>query len=200
MSARIRLLLILTSSALLVAAAPAMAKGIAGASVCGADGCTMVAHAKSASASCPTCSAEELLSIQGTAYPRTRAPYVRLVLTLGAGGRSVGTERLLYAPALKLVARRSDLTGEWTWYRPPAAAIEIVTRMIGAIRPYPAAGMPLGVAAPTAVRASPQNNGAADPAGSTLLAGGAVVAIALLSGVALAARRRRSGRRALGAT
>jgi hypothetical protein len=200
MSSRSRLLLALTASAFLIGAAPAMAKGIAAASVCGADGCTMVAHAKTRDGSCRSCSAEELLSIRETAYPATRAPYVRIVLTLGAGGTAVGTERLLYSPSLKLAARRSDLSGDWTWYHPPAAAVAIVTRMIGDIRPYGAAGMPLGVAAPTAVTSSPQDSGPADAGRSPLLAGFAILAVALCAGGVLASRRRRNGRRALGPT
>lgn len=195
MSSRICLVLAVAAGALLIATTPAVAKGIASASVCGADGCTMVAHAKPGSASCPSCSAEELLSVQQTAHPATRAPYVRIVLTLGAGGTVLGTQRLLYSPALELAAREAERAGDWTWYRPPAAAIEVVTRMIGDIRPYPAIGMPLGVAAGVAVTPAPRDPAPVHAGRSPLLIGAALLAIALLAAGRFAVHRRRSGRR-----
>src|SRR5687767_7210334 len=99
-----------------VAAPPAQAKGVASVSVCGAEACTMVAHAERGSSACPHCSVEELLRTRpGSAQPTRRAPYVQLILTSGAPGEQRSAERLLFSPALGLAAR-SNGRGGWSWF------------------------------------------------------------------------------------
>jgi len=194
MSARSRLALAVMAAALVVPAAPAAAKGIASVSVCGAEGCTMVAHAERGTNDCPACSAEEILTeLPGTAYPTRRAPWVRVILAFGAPGEPHGSERVLYAPELRLAAR-SNGHGDWAWFEPSPVALEIVERLVRGIAPYPAAAMPLGIDPPSVPTTPTQGPPAADSGDAPLLAGGAAAILALLLGVAAFTTRRRRRR------
>jgi hypothetical protein len=192
-SARVRLILIVAAIAALSPAPAAQAKGIAQATICGADGCTDITSRAQSPRGCAGCSAEQLLSAPpGSAHPQQRAPYVRLVLGFGAPGGEVQVrERLLWAPVLRLAAR-SDGRGGWAWFRPTAMALAVAHRLDRDIRPYPAASMPLAATAPTvtparAPAAPPHPDDAGGPA--PLLLGGAILAAGVVL-AALAVRRR----------
>jgi hypothetical protein len=189
MSARRTLILALAALAGALPAPTAQAKGIARASVCGTDGCTNATARAHGSARCPGCSAEELMTaLPGSAHPRRRAPYVRIVLGFGMpGGKVRGRERVLFSPALRLAAR-TDGRGGWAWFASSPPALAIAGRMARGVRPFPAATMPIdrrGVAA-----APPARDAGADI--SLLGPGGAILAAAL--GLAALTARRRARR------
>ena len=192
MSTHHHLVLIVAALAIGLPAAPAQAKDIAKATVCGADGCRSITGRAQAPAGCNRCSAEELMMVRpGSAHPAQRVPFVRVVLGFGRrGGPVQHRERLLVAPALRLVAR-SDGRGGWSWSRPTPAALAVAARIVRDIRPYPAGSMPFERAAPAkpAEPAAPTSSG--DAGSLPILAGAAILVAALGLGVVAVRRRRR---------
>jgi hypothetical protein len=191
MSARSHLILAFLALVALSSALPApaaQAKGIVAASVCGADGCTSATARARDSAGCPGCSAAELMTVlPGSAHPRRRAPYVRIVLGFGTpGGRVQAREGVLFSASLRLAARFDGLGG-WDWFAPSPPALAIARRMARGIRPYPAATMPLDRNATASV--PPVRDAGADS--SLLVPGGAILAAALGLATLTARRRRR---------
>ena len=196
--ARGRLILIVATfaSALAASAPAAHAKGIAQASVCGADGCADISSRVQPPSDCAACSAEQLLSaMPGTAHPTRQAPYVRIVLGFGDPGGDMieARERILYSSELKIGARQEG-PDEWAWFRLSPAALAVAARLTRDIRPYPAASMPLGRPKLTGTLVPAPANPAAPAAASDdasllpWLAGGAILALAL-GLVAIRARR-----------
>jgi hypothetical protein len=179
----------------MLAPAPvAQGKGIARATVCGADGCADITRRAQARSGCAGCSGEQLMSVlEGSARPARRAPYVRLVLALGAGGEVVGRERILWVPELRLTAR-DDGDGHWSWFRPTPSALAVAARLTRDVRPYPASSMPFEPPARAAATAAPApRTGGADGGDGDVglpVLGGAALAAALALGAVVLRRRR----------
>jgi hypothetical protein len=185
-SVRGRLILIAAAIAVLSPAPAAHAKGIAQATICGADGCADITSRAKAPRDCPDCSAEQLLSdMPGSARPSRRAPFVRIVLGFGHPDQEgiAGRERMLYSSELRLAARQEG-PDEWAWFRLSPAALAVAVRLARDITPYPAASMPLGRPAMTGtlVPAPAAAPTASVSDGTSLLpwlAGGAILAFGL---------------------
>lgn len=176
---------------LLALSASAHAKGIVGATACGADGCrdvTARAH-------------DPALLEMGTAAggPTATAPgFVRLRITIGEGGDAAHGFKLteLYVPARDLLAVREE-GGGWVWTTPLPAASATLQRAVDGLRPIPARRLPraaLLADRPPAARplaatrpaARVANAGAGGGLTAWIVAGGAV----LLLTTGFAARRR----------
>ena len=195
MSARSRLILAVAAVATLVPATAAQAKGLAEATVCGAGGCTSATQRAQGPRDCRGCGAEQLLTaLPGSAHPTRRAPYLRIVLGFGEpGGEVQGTERMLFAPALGLAARNGRSSDDWAWFELGPQALAVARRIALGVRPYPAAGMPLGAKA-LAATYEPAPRQAPDGASDVAILPGAAILAAtfgLAALAALAVRRRR---------
>jgi len=195
-SFRGRLILVAAAIAVLSPAPATHAKGIAKASVCGADGCADVTNRAQGPRDCAGCSAEQLMTaLPGSAHPSRRASYVRIVLGFGHPEQEgvLGRERILYSSELRLAARQ-DGPDEWAWFRLAPEALAVAARLTRGIRPYPAQSMPLGRPALTGTltpepTASPTAAASGDAPLLALLAGGPILAL----GLGLVATRARRG-------
>lgn len=193
MSAQRRLILIVASILFAVPPVPAQAKGLAKATVCGADGCTSITERARGARGCPNCGAEQLLTaLPGSAHPSRRAPYVRIGLGFGhPGGAVEGRERILFAPELGLSARTDHEAG-WAWFRLSPQALAVARRLTRGIQPYPAASMPLGRPALTGTfEPKPAAPAASEEAGGLPILPAGPILVAVLALAAFAVRRRR---------
>ena len=194
MSAQRRLIPIVASLAILAPAPAAHAKGVAQATVCGAGGCSDVTQRAQPPAGCSGCSGEQMMSVlPASAQPARRAPWVRVVLALGAGGEVMGRERFLWSPELELEAR-PDGSGGWAWFRPTPEALAVAHRIVRDIEPYPAASMPFEPAAAPVSTPRPADPTRSADAADWLLPGSVLVVAALaIAGSGTLLRRRRAG-------
>ena len=127
------LLLATTATAALAAASPAAAKEITGLTACGADGCHAVERALG----------QALPDLGGAplpAAPRAGAHF-RLVLKIGDGQRSFGTDRVIYVPG------RRAIGGEGGWSRVDAGSARKLARALRGREPLPATALSKDVAA-----------------------------------------------------
>jgi hypothetical protein len=119
--------------ATLAAGPPAQAKQIDALTVCGADGCRDV----------PRAIGQALHELGGAALATTPrpAPHFRLVMRIGDGHRTFGTDRVVYVPSARAVGGG----GGWSLLdRGVAAKLE---RAVARRRPLPAAKLPGSTAA-----------------------------------------------------
>jgi hypothetical protein len=114
----------LLATAALAAAPAAQAKQISGLTVCGADGCGQVDRAIG----------QALHELGGAAIagsPRAASHY-RLVLKIGDGRRTFGTQRLVYVPGQRAVG------GDGGWTRVDAGTAAKLDRAVGGRAPIAA--------------------------------------------------------------
>ena len=144
-----RLILIVATFAFaLAASAPAaQAKGIAQATVCGADGCIDVTSRLHGPRDCTDCSAEQLMTaMPGSAHPSRQAPDPRIVLGFGHPdqGRVEGprADPLLVRAESSPRARRGPTSGPGSACRRPHSPWRYGSRATS--RPTRAASMPRG--------------------------------------------------------
>jgi hypothetical protein len=119
--------------ATLAAGPPAQAKQIDALTVCGADGCRDV----------PRAIGQALHELGGAALATTPrpAPHFRLVMRIGDGHRTFGTDRLIYVPRARAVG------GGGGWSRVGRGAAAKLERAVADRRPLPAAKLPRSAAA-----------------------------------------------------
>ena len=124
-------------AALLATAAPAHAKGVIKATVCGADGCRAVAVRSHDPA---------LLEMGAEADgPTASGPgFVRLHITIGEGGDPAHGVKLtqLYVPARDLLAVHEEDGGGWVWTTPLPAGSKALRRAVRGVRTIPARRLP----------------------------------------------------------
>jgi hypothetical protein len=178
-----RRLLAIALPAVLLLCAPAGAKEVTGATVCGGDGCRSIDGA-----------GEELL--QGgppTNGPSQREPFVRMEFRFAAGGQT-DTVRNIFLP------RSGLLLGDdgRTWLRPTELAT--MRRHARRVTPFPADRLPVTVPlaprAPAPATAPARSSGSGDASAWWLVLPAAVLVLAV--GAALGRRLQRGG--ATGAT
>jgi len=172
-----RRLLLVAVAVLLVVSAPAAAKGVIKATVCGADGCRAVAVRAHDPA---------LVEMGAEADgPSASGPgFVRLHITIGEGKDAAHGVKLtqLYVPARDLLAVRED-SGGWVWTTPLPAGSRALQRAARGVRPIPARRLPRA-ALPTRRPPAAARPAAVDTAGASgtpsgwLLAGGALLVVA----------------------
>ena len=125
-----------TTAALAVAlmsAPPAGAKQIDRITVCGSDGCTTLRPARAVE--------RRLFDDSFVAAPRRRAPFFTIVVGFGDGrGRILHRERLVYVPAMRMVATG---TRALRWTRARGARLNTFRSVVRGHKPYPARRMPL---------------------------------------------------------
>jgi hypothetical protein len=114
-------------------AAPAQAKQISGLTACGADGCRPVERAIG----------QALHDLGGAplATAPANAPHFRLVLKIGDGHRTFGTNRVLYVPSRRAVG------GDGGWTRIDAGSARKLAHALAGRAPLPAAALTKDVAA-----------------------------------------------------
>jgi hypothetical protein len=124
------LLALLAAAAL---AAPAQAKHISGLTACGADGCQPVERAIG----------QALHDLGGAplAAAPANAPHFRLVLKIGDGHRTFGTDRVLYVPSRRAVG------GDGGWTRIDTGSARKLAHALAGRTPLPAAALAKDVAA-----------------------------------------------------
>lgn len=185
-------------------AAPAAAKGLVGLSVCGAKGCVDRSNLVSAGGARQP---DALLDAGDSVADPGQAPFLRLKMHIGDGGRQFGTETLIYLPGLQWVR-----AGDGTWHRPRptvAAAFRRAARGVptlpaSTLRPFePSRAMvdevvatppaPARAGNPTFVR-----HQSGDEGPGMMLLGGIAAAVALALATAGVAVRVRRGRPATG--
>lgn len=161
--------LLLAVPAVLVMAAPAPAKGVSTAKVCGADGCRQIDNP------------DESMLMGGTptSGPPSREPFVRLVFQLGDGGTG-GAVRNLFAPRSGLVLSND---GTDTWLKPDALAR--LRREARRVTPFPASKLPAYLLSPVSAadRAPARRHGGDGGAEAwwiAVLSGLAALALALI--------------------
>jgi hypothetical protein len=127
-----RHVLLLALLAPLTAAPSADAKQIDGLTVCGADGCRAA----------PRAIGQALHGLGGAALATTPrpAPHFRLVLRIGDGRRTFGTDRLIYVPRARAAG------GDGGWSRLDRGTAAKLDRALVKRRPLPAAKLPDGAA------------------------------------------------------
>jgi hypothetical protein len=123
-----RHVLLLALLAALAAAPPAHAKRIDALTACGADGCRDVTRAIGQAL-------HELGGVALATRPRP-APHFRLVMRIGDGHRTLGTDRLIYVPSARAVG------GEGGWSRLDRGAAAKLDRTLAKRRPLPATKLP----------------------------------------------------------
>jgi hypothetical protein len=117
----------LFATAALAVPSAAQAKQIDALTVCGADGCHQVDRAIG--------QALHALGGASLAQAPRPAPHYRLVLRMGDGRRTFGTQRLVYVPSSRAVG------GDGGWTRVDAGTAAKLDRAVGAGSPLPAADL-----------------------------------------------------------
>ena len=128
--------------AALVAAPSAQAKRIDGLTACGADGCRAAPRAIGQAL-------HELGAAPLATTPRP-APHYRLVLRIGDGHRTFGTERLIYLPRARAIG------GDGGWSRLDRGTARKLDHALAGRRPLPAAKLPAFAAAARQTSAPPE--------------------------------------------
>ena len=175
---------------LLLVSAPAHAKGVIRATVCGADRCRDAT---------PRAHDPALVEMGAEADgPTASGPgFVRLHITIGEGGDAAHGVKLteLYVPARDLLAVRED-SGGWVWTTPLPAGSAALQRAARGLRPIPARRLPRAAlrtaplphpATATPPAAKVDTAGASGGISGWIVAGGALVVLA----AGFMARRRR---------
>jgi hypothetical protein len=131
--------LVIATAAVLAVAAPAGAKQVTGASVCGANGCVDRSHLLS-----PSRDDGGLLDlgVNRTGAPAP-APFIRLKIHVGAGSETFGTNTLIVLPKQGIAAAEDG-----TWWKLSPHNVAEVRRLARGIAPLPASRLP-GVELPT---------------------------------------------------
>jgi hypothetical protein len=189
--------LALLAGATTLPAGPAVAKGLTGLAVCGAHGCVDRSDRLGGDGG------RALLEAGATVADPGRAPYVRLKLHLGDGGKTFSIATVVFLPRSGL--QRLD---DGTWHRTDAASLARLRRIARGVAPLPAStlrpfepapGPPIPEALPAphpspATATAQTGHGAATAA----VAGGVALLALLAAGAARTQRRRRPGRPAIG--
>jgi hypothetical protein len=116
-----------------MSAPPARAKQIDRITVCGSDGCTSIRPARAVD--------RRLFDDSFVAAPRRRAPFFTIVVGFGNGrGRIFHSERLVYVPAMRMVATG---TRSLRWTRARGARLSTFRSLVAGHEPYAARRMPL---------------------------------------------------------
>jgi hypothetical protein len=169
-----RTLVLAAIAALALAAAPAVAKEITKAEVCGAGGCATVDDEAGRAV---------LMNGGPPRTPPTAAPYYNVRMEMAHGGEEVGAFNFAAVPEQR--AFRAD---DGAWYEMPPEMAALITKVAAGKRAFPAAGL-IGAAA------APEPRPQAADAGSPLWPEGVLVALVLIgAGVILVRAARASGR------
>jgi hypothetical protein len=167
------------------APASASAKGLMKVVICGADGC--------ADATSRVGHDDRMLDNSlAEAAPDARAPFYRVKLTVGEGGRAGSRWTVLYVPSLDLLRSEDEATSTVSWSRLTSASRRLFHRAVAGRRPLDAARLPLG---------GPKTTGALAPevvpppaqasvAGDGGLPAAAIVGLALAGALAAGATTR----------
>ena len=178
--------LLLTAVAVLALAAPAAAKEITQAQICGDSGCTTISDR------------ETLRSLphggEATAEPPAAAEFYTLAFTFEAA-REQHQFRMYYVPSANLLAANGQTPAALAWFTVDGEALDAIRAAVDGLEPFPALerGWPAEIKSPARLRTAGR---AAEEDGAPFLpwialAAGAV-AFAALGGLTIVLRRRRS--------